>query len=198
MRKLVFVFMLCLSFSLFACGGNGSASKGGKGTKDNPYTLEDTITVTSTSYETDMNTFPLKKIVLGTNTFELSNFRIEEVEISNNFNGETGVIKLLVFDKKCTETSFDDGIDWLNNGDIRVDNFFDENMQVLEYTNFTEDYTGLEEHKRVFFEGTTYTEAYALTSLDDGIDTNSVGYHLLRMCYNDKELEEQYIYIKLD
>ena len=45
----------------------------------------------------------------------------------------------------------------------------------------------------------TYTRAYAMADLSNGIDANEdETYHLARIKYHDKELEEKYVYIKLN
>ena len=72
-----------------------------KGTKENPYTIEDTITISC--YAWDGNRI-LDGTVIGSNTFELSNFRIENGTLSSYNNAED--IKVIVFDKKCIETYY--------------------------------------------------------------------------------------------
>jgi hypothetical protein len=127
----------------------------------------------------------------------LSNFRIEVGNLSTYDNAED--VEVLVFDKKCIETCYEDGIGWLSTGDIYVDNFFNNNMQTIDFTNITEEYTNIDETKVVYFEGTTYTEAYAMCKIDNGeIINNSETYSFMRILYYDKNLDEQYVYIKLD
>lgn len=168
--------------------------EGNKGTKDNPYTMEDTITITC--YAWDGNRI-LGGTVIGSNTFELSNFRIESGKLSSYNNAEN--VKVLVFDKKCIETCYENGIDWLSTGNIFIDNFFNDNMQTIDFTNITEEYTDKERPNVIYFKDTTYTEAYAMCKIDNMeiINSNEI-YSLMRITYYDKNLDEQYVYIKID
>ena len=165
-----------------------------KGTKDNPYTMEDTITISC--YAWDGNRI-LGGTVIGSNTFELSNFRIESGKLSSYNNAEN--VKVLVFDKKCIETCYENGIDWLSTGNIFIDNFFNDNMQTIDFTNITEEYTNKERPNVVYFKDTTYTEAYAMCKIDNMeiINSNEI-YSLMRITYYDENLDEQYVYIKID
>lgn len=168
--------------------------EGNKGTKDNPYTMEDTITITC--YAWDGNRI-LGGTVIGSNTFELSNFRIESGKLSSYNNAEN--VKVLVFDKKCIETCYEDGIDWLSTGNIFIDNFFNNNMQTIDFTNITEEYTNKKRPNVVYFKDTTYTEAYAMCKIDNmEIINNNEIYSLMRITYYDENLNEQYVYIKID
>lgn len=165
-----------------------------KGTKENPYTIEDTITISC--YAWDGNRI-LDGTVIGSNTFELSNFRIENGTLSSYNNAED--IKVIVFDKKCIETCYENGLNWLSTGNIFIDNFFNDNMQTIDFTNVTEEYTNKERPNVVYFEGTTYTEAYAMCKIDNKeiINSNET-YSFMRITYYDKNLDEQYVYIKID
>ena len=168
--------------------------EGNKGTKDNPYTIEDTITITC--YAWDGNRI-LGGTVIGSNTFKLNNFRIESGKLSSYNNAEN--VKVLVFDKKCIETCYENGIDWLSTGNIFIDNFFNDNMQTIDFTNITEEYTNKERPNVVYFKDTTYTEAYAMCKIDNMkiINSNEI-YSLMRITYYDENLDEQYVYIKID
>ena len=69
------IILFCLS----ACGKEANMNASRKGTKDNPYTLDDIITITSYAWEGNIH---LGGKVIGKNTFELSNLRIENGELS--------------------------------------------------------------------------------------------------------------------
>lgn len=210
-RKLLATVSVSLCLLLSACGGGGNDSiqqekvtdtqqedkgteKSNKGTKENPYTMEDTITITCYAWEGNRI---LGGTVIGSNTFELSNFRIEVGNLSSYNNAED--VKVLVFDNKCIETCYENGLGWLDTGDIFVDNFFNDNMQTIDFTNITEIYTSIKRQNVVYFKGTTYTEAYAMCKIDNTEIINSdETYNLMRITYYDENLDEQYIYIELD
>ncbi|EOS39416.1 hypothetical protein C808_01837 [Lachnospiraceae bacterium M18-1] len=165
-----------------------------KGTKENPYTLEDTIVITCYAWEGNRI---LGGTVIGSNTFELSNFRIETGNLSSFNNAEN--IKVLVFDKKCIETCYENGINWLDTGDIFIDNFFNDNMQSIDYTNISEEYTKKERNNIVYYEGTTYSEAYAMCKIENfNIINSDEIYSLMRILCYDENLDEQYVYVKID
>lgn len=192
------LFFSIIVLSLAACGketNSNSNSKDDKGTRKNPYTLEDTITITC--YAWDGNRI-LGGTPIGTNTFEISNIRIENGELSG-YNGNEKNVSVLVFDKKCIETCYEDGINWLATGNTHLDTFYDSNMQSIDFSDITEEYTGKEMSEVVYFEGTTYTEAYAMCKIESGeVQTNDDTYSLVRILSYDKNLDEQYVYIKLD
>ena len=88
---------------------------------------------------------------------------------------------------------------WLETGNIYVENFFNPNMQSIDFTDITESYTEQDHTKVVYFEDTTYTEAYAMCKRDfNEIITNDETYSLVRIHAINKNLEDEYIYIKLD
>ena len=188
------LFFSIIVLSLAACGKettSNSNSKDDKGTRKNPYTLEDTITITC--YTMDDEGEPS-----GTNTFEISNIRIEDGEVSG-YRGNTENVRVLVFDKKCIETCYEDGINWLSFGNTYLDTFYDSNMQSIDFADITEAYTGKYIDEVVYFEGTTYTEAYAMCKIESGeVEKNDDTYSLARISFYDENLDEKYVYIKLD
>ena len=51
----------------------------------------------------------------------------------------------------------------------------------------------------MYFEGTTYTEAYAMCKIESGeVEKNDDTYSLARISFYDENLDEKYVYIKLD
>lgn len=206
MKKIITILLtFIIGISMAACGNNGTsiAEKiDTKGTRENPYTLEDTVTVTSTAWEGNRL---FNGVPIGTNTFELSNLRIEPVNVTGLNGSPAGThVNCLIFDKKCIETCYENGIDYYN--DLQINNFFNPNMQSLSASQITdyyaEHYIGKNqpnETLRVYFEGTTYTEAYALCELSiDGVVPSDETYHLARILCYDENLDEKYVYIKLD
>ena len=191
------IFVLALSLLLVACGDNkDSSKKGAKGTIDNPYTMDDVITITTTSW--DGNRY-IDGTIIGNNTFELSNFRIEEGELSG-YADEPEKVSVLAFDVKCIETCYENGLGWLEKGGIYFDNFFDANMQTLDYTDVTDSYQKLSSDQVVYFPGTTYSMAYAMGKIDEGkVYAGDVdNYKIMRLSYVDKNLkDDSYVYIKI-
>lgn len=210
-RKLLATVSISLCLLLLACGGGGNEStqqeqatntqekdkstgESNKGTKENPYKMEDSIIINCYAWEGNRI---LGGEVIGSNTFELSNFKIEVGELSSYNNAED--VKVLVFDKKCIETCYENGIGWLDTGDIFVDNFFNDSMQTVDFANITEVYTNIKRPNVVYFEGTIYKEAYAMCKIDNSDIINSGEiYSLMRITYYDENLDEQYVYIELD
>ncbi len=197
MKKIfkLLIALTCISL-LTACGSTSNSKTTfaikEKGTVDNPYTLNDTVTVSTTSWKGHRL---LDGDVEGTSTFELSNFRIERLTFNRYDDLTTDV---LVFDSKCIETSLENGVSHTFIGDYDVENFFNSNKQILNFSEVTTDYTDLNSLKMTYFEGTTYTLAYALCDVysSSGI-VHSDEYSMMRIRVYDENLEEDYVYISL-
>lgn len=197
MKKFILSLIVILGvFSLVACGNTNNTSNG-KGTKENPYSINDTITIDTYSWD---GTLGINAKVIGKTTFEISNMRVEQGKMGEKyFNPIETDINAFIFDKTCLETCHENGFDWLTSGNLTVDKFFNDNMQSLKYMNISDDYLDREDPEIVYFKDTTYAQAYALCSMDDdhNVVVSNEDYSLVRFIYFDENLEEQYIYIKL-
>lgn len=200
MKKMLVALLVVVScINCVACGTTlESTGKNAKGTKDNPYTLDDIITITTHSFEDREITFPNNKPEdIGKNVFEISNMRVEDLEVTNNNTGKTTTVKTFIFDKKCKECCLENGINHLAvNGNVIAGGFFNSNMQELEYTDLTVEYAGKHEATIYYFGGTSYTFAYALGSLNNPNYEDT--YDLMRFSYYDKNFEKKYVYVKLN
>lgn len=190
------IVVLCFSFLLVACSGNenseSNSKSNGKGSKDNPYTTDEVITITQHFWEG--NHIRKDRKSLGIGKFELSNFRFEEGTLDSTD------VDVLVFDMKCIEMPLEDGWCPMDDGSLQVKECFDTNMQSLPIMEITDLYSGVDNMERIYFEDTQYTVAYALYSSSNSKERicDAEDAHLLRIQYNDENDELQYMYIQLD
>lgn len=199
MKRRVFILgVMVLTLGLLSgCGKksdsgitSSSEKKPSKGTMEDPYTINDTITLTS--YIWEGNRFANmaangQGVPSGSNTWEFSNFRIE------NYKG----LDVLVYDKKCIETSEPNGAD----DSIFVSEGFNSNMQTQPVYDVSDDYINSGNIIfPVYFTGTKYTKAIAMCSQDTNYNLvpSEEKYSMVRIIYYDENLEDAYVYIKLN